>query len=229
MTETISRASPPPLPHERLFIDANAWAWGPTEARPREDAAPSGWRDRKPHPWRRYLARQFDTVVSGLLGLVVLEFGLSAADPELGARFAGLLTKTQGMLLSTAVIVVLATIGNAVLIGLSGTSIGKWMFGIKVLTKDGRPIGVFRAFVREVRVAVMGMGLGLPLLSLIAGIAGFAKLTAEGATGWDKAMKLDVAQRPNGLFQIFLGLVGFALLIATVAGLAVYSAELGRS
>lgn len=212
---------PPALPHERLFAGRSNQIWGERRSSVAKEDLPPGWQDAKPHPWRRYFARQLDTAISGLVAEVALLWGLSAVDPELGGRVAQILT-TVGIYFQTMIIVTLAVVPNALIIGLSGSSIGKWIFGVRVQRSNGKPIGVPRALEREIRVLVMGLGLGIPLISLITMIGSFTGLVEVGSTGWDRDMRNVVAQRPNNLGQIVLSLLGVAAYVGLAVGLVLY-------
>jgi uncharacterized RDD family membrane protein YckC len=217
-------AIPPPLPHERLFAGGNELTWGERRPRVDKETLPKGWQDLKPHPWRRYFARQLDTTISGLIAEVVLIWGLSAVDPEVGGRVAVILS-TTGIIFQTMIIVALAVVPNALILGLSGSSLGKWIFGIRVQRRNGRPIGVFNALQREIRVLVMGLGLGIPLISLITMIASFTGLVETGQAGWDRDMENVVAQRPNNFVQVVLSILGIGIYVAMGVGLVLYTRQ----
>ena len=219
-------ATPPLLPHERLFAGGNEQIWGERRPSAGKENLPPGWQDTKPHPWRRYFARQLDTTISGLIAEVVLIWGLSAVDPEAGGHLVNILT-TVGVYFQTMIIVALAVVPNALIVGLSGTSIGKWIFGIRVQRPDGRPIGVVRAVEREIRVLVGGLGLGIPLISLVTMITNCMGLVEKGSTGWDRDMRNVIPQRPNNVAQIVLSLLGFCAYAGILVGLLVYRAHRG--
>ncbi len=219
-------ATPPLLPHERLFAGGKDQIWGERRPNAGKENLPPGWQDTKPHPWRRYFSRQLDTAISGLIAEVVLIWGLSAVDPEAGGRLVNILT-TVGIYFQTMIIVALAVVPNALIVGLSGSSIGKWIFGIRVQRPDGRPIGVVRAVEREIRVLVWGLGLGIPLISLITMIASCMGLVEKGSTGWDRDMRNVIAQRPNNVVQIVVNLLGVGAYVGLLIGLAIYRVRRG--
>ena len=220
------QATPPALPHEQLFVGGNSLMWGNSRPSASKSDLPPGWGDTEPHPWRRYFARQLDTVICGVFGEVAVLWAVLAINPELGGRIAHVLVTTN-VFLQAPIIVALAVIPNAVLIGLSGCSIGKWIFGVRILKADGRPIGVLKGLERELRVMVIGLGLGIPLLSIIAMIASMMGLGAKGATGWDRSMKLVVAQRPNQFGQVVLSVIGVCAYAALQIGFVLYRARPG--
>ena len=50
---------------------------------------------------------------------------------------------------------------NAAFIGLTGYSVGKWVFGIRILNEQNRPVGYFSALSREMKVWSGGMAFGI--------------------------------------------------------------------
>lgn len=182
---------------------------------PVQPALAKGWTDRKPHPWRRYAARMLDlTVVSLVMGALLGVVGLLFA-PEPSAKFwqflgSGPVGKVAEMMLSLLLVIP----GNALLLGLTGGTLGKWMFGVKIVRPDGRPIGVLAALWREIRVWFQGLAMGIPFVSLFTLFAGFSWLKDDGHAPWDKPRQRIALHRPAGAWQVFLALVGLALLIA---------------
>ncbi len=62
-----------------------------------------------------------------------------------GARTAGSVTETIGIILA----VVIAVLDLGILPGLTGLTAGKWATGLRILRADGRGIGIGRAFLRH--------------------------------------------------------------------------------
>lgn len=73
----------------------------------------------------------FSTLISRLLGG--------------GARYAGSSSETIGIVIALAA----ATLDLGVLPGLTGTTIGKWSTGLRIIRTNGTEIGVGRAFIRH--------------------------------------------------------------------------------
>ncbi|PLR22239.1 RDD family protein [Caulobacter zeae] len=205
-------------------VDGDEWA-SLIERLPELDppAAPppikGAWTDAKPHPWRRYLARMCDlTVVGsitwGLVGLIAYLVTPEAADRFFGS-LDGPLGRISDILLTLAVVIP----GTALMIGLTGLSIGKWLFGIKVVRPNGRPIGLGAAFKREVLVWVRGWGLGVPFVSLYTLIGSYRHLSDKGVSVWDEGEDRVVLHRPMNALQITLMVLGIPLLIAVRLGL----------
>lgn len=179
--------------------------------------SPSQWSDTSPHPWRRYFARILDNLLWGLFISFMIGFVLAAIDPNLAVQFTSIFDIPGGRILDMILTQIFAIIPNALLIGFTGGNLGKWLFGICVLDEANRPIGVARAFKREVRVFVFGLGLAIPIISLITLIMSFQTLRKDGKASWDKDMGLTVVQRKSGAAQYAGFAVGLVLLIGLVA------------
>ena len=67
---------------------------------------------------------------------------------------------------------------------------------------------------REVKVAIFGLALGLPLISLGLGFQAQERLTDDGATSWDEDGGFVITHRPVNAWQIALMAVGGAILIS---------------
>lgn len=83
-----------------------------------------------------------------------------------GARSAGNLTETFGIILA----ILIAVLNLGLLPGLTGLTAGKWATGLRILRSDGRGIGIGRAFLRHfvgypVSFAIFGIGFVVAALS----------------------------------------------------------------
>ncbi|TXK65603.1 RDD family protein [Alkalisalibacterium limincola] len=97
------------------------------------------WDDAAPHPVRRYLARLVDIGAFGLLAMSALFLVLYAAAPETGVRFTEALGSTGGRTVDLLLTVVLSSLLAALPLGLTGSTLGKWLFGIRVVDATGTP------------------------------------------------------------------------------------------
>jgi uncharacterized RDD family membrane protein YckC len=181
-----------------------------------EPARRGVWTDRSPHPWRRLGARMIDIQLVGVL--IGLTYG---AAHVWGAEDVGRVLMPfrgeYGSVLDGWLISVWAAPFNALFVGLTGSTFGKWVFGVRVVRSDGRPVGVLRAFVREILVLVMGLGLNLPLISLVTMGMSYGTLEDRRATNWDRVQRNSVLHRPSGFWQGLLTFLGVVLLVG-VAG-----------
>ena len=179
------------------------------------------WIDIGPHPWRRYLARTVDTAFNATILAFVLGITFYSIDYAAAARFFAGLSQPHNRIWNAMVTCLLAIPGNGLLIGLTGGSVGKWLFGVRILDAHSQPIGIGRAFIREGIVWVRGLGLGIPILTIITSIVAYRLLAKTGATSWDQKMSLKATHRTNGPTQMALAVPGIALaIVALIGGLA---------
>jgi hypothetical protein len=160
-----------------------------------------------------------DNAINGVLGFFVFSIIASQIFPEFFQKLLAALNDPSNKLLSTLVITMAAIPINAILIGFTSASVGKWIFGVRILDSNSRPIGFVKAIKREVIVWFRGLGLGIPFVTLFTASSAYRTLNKNGVTSWDRDMNLSVSQRPNGLRQVVLSVVGTALLIVVVAAL----------
>ena len=160
--------------------------------------ASAGWTDTRPHPWRRYVARMFDVLVVGWLVWTLIGITAYSVAPEQAAAFFSLFKVPGGQFLDIILTQIVVMPFNALSIGFTGLTLGKWIFGIKV-SKDGHPIGFLKALRREASVFLFGLGCGIPIASLFTLIGSYSQLKDDRATSWDKASKFVVNYRPESL------------------------------
>lgn len=171
------------------------------------------WVDTAPHPWRRYFARFLDNLLWSMLLMFLLSIGLASVNEQVFLHLISLMEEPGGGLIAMILGIVLSLIPNAVLIGLTGGNLGKWLFGICVLDAADRPIGIIASFKREIRVLFYGLGLGVPIVSLVTMVIAYRKLKQDGATSWDQVLAAKVVHRKNGIAQYIGFAVGLILLI----------------
>lgn len=175
-----------------------------------------GWTDLSPRPWRRFFARTLDLNLNAfVLGWVLVNLIASLAPAHLPGWvqfFVDPGTKWISGLLSTAI----GFMANVPLMAYSGTTLGKWIFGIQVKHQDGRPLGLKVAFKRELAVFVRGYCLMIPLVNLVTLAGAYQNLNEKGSTSWDTDYGLIVRQRPDSDIQ---NLVSFLAVILTIAGI----------
>lgn len=158
-----------------------------------------------------------DNLIVGSITWALIGMVAYATAPAEADAFFKIFDGPGGQIIDLLLTLLAAIPGNALIIGLTGLSIGKWIFGIRVL-KDGAPIGVMRALRREFAVWFQGLGCGIPLVSLVTLLAARGRLEGQGVTSWDKAQKLTVNHRPESRLATILmwtaGLLYFASLTA---------------
>jgi uncharacterized RDD family membrane protein YckC len=183
----------------------------------------SAWTDRTPHPWRRLGGRLIDGQIVGFFVGVALVLGGTSSTAIARQALAVIAPHAGGLLALyvrlgalSLIIGLSSVVFCALLIGLTGTSPGKWLFGVKVVGKEGRPIGVAKAFVRELWVLVIGMGFNIPLVTTVAIGISYATLVNRRMTAWDRAQRNVVVHRPFGVLQAILGFIGAAAIVGSL-------------
>lgn len=144
------------------------------------------WRTSNPAAWSRYLARTLDILLF-VQPLSLCLWGLASLmlTPE---RFqeAAANSFLTGPLSGIGLLVLIIPL-NAAFIGWSGSSPGKFLFGVKVLDGSYLPIGLKNALGREVLVYLQGLGMGVPIVSLFTQIAAYKRVTNSGTAAWDES------------------------------------------
>jgi uncharacterized RDD family membrane protein YckC len=207
----------PPPPPISPFYSADRQARGETRLLSRSDLkrpTKSLWSENPSRPWRRYFGRLLDQTISGSLGFMAFAVVMATLDNDAFQRLIRIVDNPETNFLSVWLTIVFAIPINAVFIGFTGSSIGKLIFGIRVLDRSSQPVGFLTALRREVLVWVHGLGLGIPLISLFTVLSGYSRLRKTGSTSWDNDLNIVVTYRPPGLLQGLLAAIGVVLLVA---------------
>lgn len=197
---------------EGAWIPARKAAPMAFPASPPQPAKAAAWTDVAPRPLRRLSARALDYLVVGGAIWALAAAIVRAAAPDWAASFSDLDRWLQAGLRTIAVLAVLVPV-HAILTGLTGFTVGKWVFGIRILRK-GRPVGLGAALRREVMVWWRGLAAGLPIICLVTAYSALRRLESDGRAPWDKALDLTAVQREEGMISdAVMALAGAALAI----------------
>ena len=182
---------------------------------------PAGWLSTPPTPWRRYAARTLDIVTIGFgsvyLAFVILRNIAPYTSNNLARSFEG----PGGQVLDAVISIFLASIVCGAIIGVSGSSVGKLIFGIMVLDKNNNKIGLSNGIKRDLKVYVRGFGFGIPLVSLVTLIVAFNNLKKNNSTSWDSDDDYQVWHRPSGPGQYVLNTLGIILFFIASAVISI--------
>lgn len=201
-------------PKDRVRIEGSTQTWrieqllhqfrplAPEPAAAADGASPE---DAVARPWLRFWARATDILVGAfLLGTIV---GL--VRPALLA--ARLSDQTYGMLVLFAWIFV-----EAALLAQWGTTPGKALFRIRLTRADGAKLDFAAALKRSFTVWWRGMGLGIPVVSLIALALAYKELGRSKLTPWDRKGGFRVAHgglSPARITAIIMFYLAFLYLL----------------
>jgi len=215
----LQRSAPPPLPELTSvgWRAPNGSIDVPAGVRPPDLVVEDdGWQDLGPSPWSRYFARYVDTLVVGLALWMIFGFVLGAIDPTTLHQITGASGLVNNQLFSSIMTFLMVIPVQALLLGLTGTTGGKWLFGVRITRHDGKPIGVMPALTRELEVFLKGVGLGIPIVALITQIVGYRTLVSERQTTWDADHAWVVTHRPPGTVATTLFAVGLIIWVGAV-------------
>jgi uncharacterized RDD family membrane protein YckC len=166
------------------------------------------WTDTSAHPWRRFFARTLDLGLFSVLSFILIGGVLTILAPDLLDPFIVL------VVIAPVLSIILAAPWIALAIGLTGGTPGKWLFGVRVANAEGRPIGIAAAFLRELKVASVGTGLGIPIVSLFFLWQAQEHLVDRKKTTWDEDGEHVVSHRLVNAWQIILFIVGGSAWLA---------------
>lgn len=176
----------------------------------------SGWSSTEISPWRRYGARMLDTATSGFIGSLAIVFAWFSLAPISAERFFSIFSGSAGSLVDGLTTTIIAGFVNGILIGATGSSIGKAIFGVKVLSLQNEPIGIIAGWVREAKVWVIGLGLGIPIISLLTLLMSARRLVKKGEASWDHGRHV-VYYRHASSNQTLLNILGVAVILGAFA------------
>jgi len=166
------------------------------------------------HPWRRYFARTIDVVIFANLLFFVLIL-VYIFFPSILPSENNLTNEEQTffylMLLSFFYVPT-----EALLLSITGSTPGKFIFGISVVSKDGSKLGFVTALERTISAWIKGFAFGLPGISLFTMLYSYKKLKNTGITSWDKSHNTRVLHRVWGgwryIFSTICVILAFIML-----------------
>jgi len=132
--------------------------------------------------------------------------------PYQAAQFFGVFDAPGGVFLDVVFTSLSGSVLTGLIIGLTGSSLGKVIFGVKITKLDGSLIGPVDGISRDINVWVKGLGLGIPIVALFTQGAAYQRLKGTGVTSWDEGMYL-VKYRKTGPLQYALNTLGLVLVV----------------
>lgn len=156
-------------------------------------------------PWIRYWARTADfllfcLVLGLILGIVAPEWLESTNDTVFGL-----------------VLLLVYNFVEPLFLSICGATPFKALFLVRVRNNDGSKPGYVKALVRTLTVWLRGVGLGIPVLTLVTHLVCYSRLTQNGITSWDADGHFTVSHREVAWWRwlILLGFfAGFIWLMA---------------
>jgi uncharacterized RDD family membrane protein YckC len=183
-------------------------------------ASTPSWLTKPYTPWRRYAARMLDTSLNGTIVFFLFGIAFYAIAPAAADDFFSVFETDNGAVLDIIATGVAASLLGGLLVGVSGFTLGKWIFGIKVTKPDETRLGIGEGVSRDFNVLLYGLGLGIPLISFFTMWSAYKKLSEGKPATWD-GKKYVVWHRPSGTAQYILNVVGVLLIILNLVVLSV--------
>lgn len=172
-------------------------------------------------PLTRFWARYFDYTMVAVLVVIFSDIEIPTVEP--GVSPADLVTRYEeifksGELQELAKMQFWALLiwhgMEGILIHLFGTTPGKALFGIHIVTDRGSRVSVINGIYRSFLVYILGVGLFyFSLITFAAMTFSFFRLMARGTTVWDQVLSLRVEHPPLGLGRILLAIAAFITLM----------------
>lgn len=141
----------------------------------------------RPRPWIRFWARMIDySLFFFVIGLFNLQFSLSGI-----------------------VAMFLWVFVEALLISTTGITPGKWILRVEIRNKEGEKLSVSDSLNRSISVWWLGMGAGIPIVTLITMIVAAVKLNNTGVTTWDRRSEFKVLHGKVGTLRTMIVILYF--------------------
>lgn len=160
-------------------------------------------------PWVRYWARTIDIYIFGvIIGFVI---GIVSIFEEVAWQLLELPSTVLGVL-----IICLCPFIEAIFLSNWGATPGKWMMNTKVLNKHGEHLSYTESLIRSFRVVWQGLGLGIPLVSLVTLIISYTNLKSNSITNWDANLETAVIHKKIGVTRILITILVVIVILALV-------------
>lgn len=164
------------------------------------------------HPWRRLFARIVDLVTVGMLVFMLVSFLFGFSLPQYVPAFIEAL---ENPVIGSVAVYLVWLPTEAFFLAATGTTPAKWVFGITVVSKDGKRLSFASALKRSALVWIQGEGLGIPFVTLVTRLFAYSRLTRSGTTLWDSSVGSVVTHKKWGPIR------GTASVLAVVAAFAI--------
>jgi len=173
---------PPPVAQPRIAPASAGAAPMPSVSSVRAGAAVANRR-----AWSRLGARFIDLNLASALAVSLIGM------PDLANTMEVLVTTLVGVLMWVFI--------EPVFLSRNGMTPGKWLFRVRIIHAENRFLTYGEGLKRTAQVVAMGMGLGLPIVSLVMLALAYRELTVTGSTPWDRKGSVDVQYGARGSTQ----------------------------
>jgi hypothetical protein len=166
------------------------------------------------HPWRRFFARMLDHMLYGVAwsALLALCFHINLSSRR------GILD-----LLDTAIAALMMLILEPVLLRLFGTTLGKWIFGLRLKDENGNRPSYIAGFIRTLQVICSGLGFHIPIYNLVRLWKSFKQCSGNEELTWDGELIYTIRDtkwyRGAAIAGAYAALLGVLALVTLAAQL----------
>lgn len=170
---------------------------------PEQDALPEAHT-----PWRRYFARSLDLLFYSIIWYVFLALVMGV---NITARSAG------ENILDNIVALLVMLLVEPVLLALFGTTPGKWILGLRVTDNEGERLTFGEALVRTWKVCLHGMGLGIPIWSIVRLWRSYKICVEEETQEWEYHSAVTLKDERGWRIAAYFGTCVFCLVVYVLA------------
>lgn len=170
-------------------------------------------------PWRRYFARLFDITLLGFITWMLIGYTWYSLAPLQADSLFSNLNPIVDIILTT----LLGCLVSGIVLGGFGTTLGKAIFGIRIRTIRGQRLSISDAIARDMSVYFRGLGLGIPIVSLVTMISAYSKLKKNQQMSWDEGLFTVYYRKSSGkqIALTMLGIILYIILLGIIKSLSV--------
>ena len=113
-----------------------------------------------------------------------------------------------------------ALLMDSLIFAIAGVTLGKWLFGVKVVKQsDSSKVSGWEYFGRNFRMYWSGLGLGIPLVTILTQITQYNHVSAGDPTTYDKVLNMKVIEHNKKWYKtlaggiLFFGLTALPIII----------------
>lgn len=161
-------------------------------------------------PWRRYFARSLDMAFYSTiwLGFLALAFRVNLGNRSTGGDF-----------LDACVSLLMMLVLEPLQLSLWGTTLGKWMLGLRVTNNEDGRLSYSEAFHRTWQVFVYGMGLNIPIYYLYRNYKSYEACVTGVTLEWEYDSNLVIRDEKiwrSFVYVLIRGALVAALVLASI-------------
>ncbi|MBQ9142296.1 MAG: MerR family transcriptional regulator [Lachnospiraceae bacterium] len=168
-------------------------------------------------PWRRFFARSLDMSIYSLLWnlFLICVCNVNIQKNHVELEIAG-----------SVMVLVLMLLIEPVLLALFGTTPGKWVLGLSVLSLEGEKPAYQEALCRTVQVIYYGLGISIPIVNFVCLYKNYGKCAMSDDMEWE--YRTNIVYTERGYRDIIEYLFSY-ILIFVVLTLATILARLPQN